>query len=109
MELANRHMHDSFTEALLLENHEARHRIASSVEQVNQIFRDVASISRDQGKSLDRLDLEMQEAEETTKHLAVQLDTTARRSTRSCCEHLAVVLVVVVAVLILLLLLKVLV
>jgi hypothetical protein len=48
----------------------------------------------------------MQEAKETTKNIAVQLDTTASRSTRSCCEYLAGALVMVVLVVILLLLLK---
>lgn len=100
-ELKHQSLYDSFTEALLEENHEASKKIVTAVIHVNEMFRDAASITRNQQFELDRMDLEMEDVAHTTRSVVNQLEITSeRRQKRQCCEQILMVMGVALVVLV---------
>lgn len=88
--------HDEFTRSLLAGHDEERFRLARSMENVKEMFKDTQQIATDQGEMLDRIDVHTSDAVGHTKKVGEQLQITDQRQRKKkCCVCSVMVLTVI--------------
>jgi syntaxin 7 len=92
-----------FQESLIVERESEIRNIEQSVSELNELFRDVATMISDQGNQLDTIDVNVMNTRDDTRNADQQLRTASRHQKsargRACC--LLVILAIVLAVVIL--------
>jgi syntaxin 7 len=92
-----------FQEALIIERESEIRNIEQSVSELNELFRDVATMISDQGNQLDTIDVNVMNTRDDMRNADQQLRTASRHQKsargRACC--LLVILAIVLAVVIL--------
>ena len=92
-----------FQEQLIVERESEIRNIESSVTELNELFRDVATMVNDQGQSLDLISENVTQTRDDTQNADQQLRTASRhqRSARgkACCLLIVLAIVLVVVIL----------
>lgn len=92
-----------FQESLIIERESEIRNIESSVSELNELFRDVATMVHDQGQSLDIIETNVTQTRDDTRNADQQLRTASRHQKsargKACC--LLIILAIVLAVVIL--------
>lgn len=92
-----------FQESLIIEREAEIRNIEQSVGELNELFRDVAHMVREQGEQLDTIEGNVVDTRDHTKNAAQQLNTASRHQKsargKACC--LLIILVIVLTVVIL--------
>jgi len=92
-----------FQENLIIERESEIRQIESSVSELNELFRDVATMVHDQGNMLDTIDANVMQTRDDTRNADMQLRTASRHQKsargKACC--LLIILAIVLAVVIL--------
>jgi syntaxin 7 len=92
-----------FQESLIVERESEIRNIEQSVSELNELFRDVATMISDQGNMLDTIDVNVMNTRDDTRNADQQLRTASRHQKsargKACC--LLVILAIILAVVIL--------
>lgn len=92
-----------FQESLIIERESEIRNIESSVSELNELFRDVATMVHDQGQSLDIISENVTQTRDDTRNADQQLRTASRHQKsargKACC--LLIILAIVLAIVIL--------
>lgn len=92
-----------YQENLIIERESEIRNIESSVSELNELFRDVATMVHDQGQQLDTIDANVMQTRDDTRNADSQLRTASRHQKsargKACC--LLIILAIVLAVVIL--------
>ena len=92
-----------FQENLIIEREDEIRQIEQSVGELNELFRDVAHIVREQGDVLDTIDVNVENTLADTRGADVELRSASRYQkaarNKACCLLLVLAIVLVIVVL----------